>query len=247
MSAVPRINQIQFQPWEPHNVIPNLKRGWPNRVLHLAATHVEQPPSLDGTLTDPLWNGVCGLEPKVPFHHDSAFVSTKVYVAWDLTTLYVGVRADLPVLPVSVEKGSAAEHDRLSAEKVALAIDRRHNHSEMQTISINARGESEWYDDLTHMAGFSDEVGFQYYWWTLKEMNPDPSAKAREMGLRGAARVGDTEWTAELAIPLASLDVETPIPGLTMGMEIIRTATERPTENFDYHFTWMPRSSPIFS
>ena len=241
MSALPRITQIQFPPWEPHNIIPNLKRGWPNRILHLGATHVERPPTLDGTLTDPIWRGVDGVEPKVPFHHDSPLVSTMVYVAWDLTALYVGVRATLPALPVSVDKGSAAEHDRLSAEKVAVAIDMRHNHSEMQTISINARGELEWYDDLSHMAGFSDEVGFQHYWWTLMEMNPDTAAKAREMGLRGAACAGDTEWTAELTIPLASLDVETPIPGLTMGMEVIRTATERPVENFDYQFTWMPQ------
>lgn len=235
------ITQIQFQPWEPHNIIPNLKRGWPRSILHLAATHVERPPALDGTLTDPLWHGVQGIEPQVPFHHDSAFVATKVHVAWDITTLYVGVRATLPVLSVAVEKGSIIERDRLRAEKVMLSIDGRHNHSDMQTISINARGEPEWYDDLTHMAGFSDEVGFQHYWWTLKEANPDPAAKARQMGLCGAAHAGATEWTAELAIPLASLDVETPIPGLTMGLEIIRTATERPAENFDYYFTWMPQ------
>ena len=89
------------------------------------------------------------------------------------------------------------------------------------------------------MAGFSNEVGFEYYWWTLQEINPDPGAKAREMGLRGAACVGATEWTAELAIPLSSLDVHVPIPALTMGLEVIRTVTESPVEKYNYHFTWM--------
>ena len=241
MSTLRKITQIQFQPWEPYNIIPNLKRGWPDLIRHIVATEIEQPPALDGTLTDPLWKGVHAIEPQVPFHHDNPLVSTKVYLARDLMTLYVGVRAALPVLPVSVKKGSAAEHDRLGEEKVALALDMRHNHSEMQTISINARGELEWYDDVSQMAGFSNEVGFQYYWWSLKEMNPDPTAKAREMGLRGATCVEDTEWTAELAIPLSSLNVEMPIQGLTMGLEVIRTATERPVEKFNYHFTWMPQ------
>ena len=247
MSAQKKITQIQFQPWEPHNIIPNVKRGWPDPIRHIAATHVERPPALDGTLTDPIWGDANSVEPQVPFHHDIPLVSTTVYLAWDLTTLYVGIRAALPELPLSVEKGSAARYDRLSEEKVALAIDMRHNHSEMQTISINACGELEWYDDMNQMAGFSDEVGFQYYWWTLQEMNPDPAAKAREMKLRGASCAGDTQWTAELAIPLKSLNIETPIPALTMGLEVIRSATERPVESFNYHFTWMPQYPGILS
>ncbi|KKN68311.1 hypothetical protein LCGC14_0452680 [marine sediment metagenome] len=241
MSVLRSITEIQFQPWEPHNIIPGMKRGWPEHIRHVVATHVERPPALEGTLSDPLWHGVHYIEPQAPFHHDSSFVSTKVYLAWDAAALYVGIRAALPALPDAVETGSDAEHDRLGEERVALAIDVRHNHCEMQTISINARGELEWYDDASQMAGFSDEAGFQYYWWSLNDMNPDPSARAREMGLRGAAVVGDREWTAEMAIPLASLNVETPFPGQTMGLEIIRTATELPAESFNYHFTWMPQ------
>ena len=241
MSAQRKITRIQFQPWEPQNIIPNARRGWPDPIRHIAATHFQRPPALDGTLTDPIWGDVNNVEPQVPFHHDSPFVSTIVHLAWDLTNLYVGVRAALPELPVSVEKGSVAEHDRLREEKVGIAIDMKHNHTEMQTISINARGEIEWYDDMSQMAGFSDEVGFQYYWWTLKEANPDPAAKAREMDLLGSACAGDAEWTAELAIPLKNLNIEMPIPGLTMGLEVIRTATEQPIEMYNYHFTWMPQ------
>ena len=241
MSALRKITEIHFLPWEPHNIIPNIKRGWPEQTRHVVATHVQRPPALDGTLSDPLWNSVHCVEPRVPFHHDSPFVSTNVYLAWDSAALYVGIRAALPTRPDAVETGSAAEHDRLGEESVALAVDMRHNHSEMQTISINARGELAWHDDASQMAGLSDEPGFQHDWWSLKEMNPDPRARAREMGLRGAAVAGDHEWAAEMAIPLASLRVEIPSPGLTMGLEIIRTATELPAESFDYHFTWMPQ------
>ena len=238
VSTPQKITQIQFQPWEQHRIIPNLKRGWPDRIRNVAATHIYRRPTLDGTLSDPLWREVRYVEPRIPFHHDAPFVSTKVYLAWDLTALYVGIRAALPTLPVDVEGGSVAEHHRLGEEKAALAIDMRHNHSEMQTISINALGEIEWYDDASQMAGFSDEVGFQYYWWTLQELNPDPKAKARELGLRGAACAGTDNWTAELAIPLESLDVKTPNIGFTIGMDLIRTATESPVEHFNYHFTW---------
>lgn len=241
MSALRKITQIQFQPWQPHNIIPNIERGWSEHIRHLAATHVQRPPALAGTLTDPLWNSVQCVQPQVPFHHDSSLVSTKVYLAWDPAALYVGIRAALPALPAAGENRSAAEHDRLGEERVSLAIDMRHNHCDMRTISINARGEIQWYDDATQMAGFSGEAGFQHFWWALKEMNPDPSARAREMGLRGAAVASDTEWTAEMAIPLASLNVEVPAPGQTMGLEIIRTATELPAESFNYHFTWMPQ------
>ncbi|MHC4984785.1 MAG: DOMON domain-containing protein [Planctomycetota bacterium] len=240
--AVPRsIIEIQFQPWEPHNIIPDIKRGWPEQIRHVVATHVDRPPSLDGTLTDPLWNGLHCVEPQAPFHHDSPPVSTKVYLAWDSEALYVGIRAALPTSPAAIEKQSSAESDPLVEEKVALAIDARHNHCEMLTVSINARGEIQCHDDGLQMAGLSAEPGFQYDWWHLKELNPDPKAKARKLGLRGAAVAGNTEWTAETVIPFASLGVESPAAGLTMGLEIIRTATELPAESFNYHFTWMPQ------
>ena len=241
MSDLRCITEIQFQPWESHNIVPNIRRGWPEHIRHVAATRVDRPPALDGTLTDPLWESVQPVEPQVPFHHDRSSVATKVYLAWDSETLYVGVRAALPAMSVAADNPSDAEHDRLGEESVALAVDMRHNHTDMQTISVNGRGEFQWHDDATQMAGFSDEPGFQHDWWHLNQLNPDPAARAGEMGLRGAAAAGDTEWTAEMAIPLASLNIENPTEGLTMGLEIVRTATELPAESFNYHFTWMPQ------
>ena len=241
MSDLCSITEIQFQPWEPHSVVPDIKRGWPEHIRHVAATRVDRPPALDGTLTDPLWQSVQFVEPQVPFHHDNSSVSTKVYLAWDSETLYVGIRAALPALPVPADNPSGAEQDRLGQESLALAIDMRHNHTDMQTMSINARGELQWHDDATQMAGLSDEPGFQQDWWVLNQLNPDPAARAGKMGLRGAAVAKDTEWTAEMAIPLGSLNVENPAEGLTMGLEIVRTATELPAESFNYHFTWMPQ------
>jgi hypothetical protein len=241
MSDPRRITEIRFQPWEPHEIVPGIKRGWPEHIQHVAATRVDRPPALDGTLTDPLWESVGFVEPQVPFHHDSPSVSTKVYLAWDSETLYVGIRAALPALPVGADSPGDADHNRLGQESVAVAVDVRHNHTDMQTISINAGGDVSWHDDATQMAGFSDEPGFQQYWWHLSQLNPDPAARAGEMGLRGAAVAGDTEWTAEMAIPLASLNVGPPAEGLTMGLEIVRTATELPAESFNYHFTWMPQ------
>ena len=235
------ITEIQFQPWEPHQIVPNIKRGWPDQIRHVAAARVQGPPALDGELTDPLWESVPCVEPEVPFHHDSPLVSTKVHLAWDSETLYIGIRAALPAWPDGVERTPAAEQDRLGEESVALAVDGRHDHCGMQTISINARGELQWHDNASQMAGFSDEPGFQHFWWSLKELNPDPRAKADAMGLRGAAAARDGEWAAEIAIPLASLGVDPPAPGRTMGLEIIRTATELPAESFNYHFTWMPQ------
>lgn len=238
IADVRKITEIQFKAWEPEHIIPDMKRGWPDPIRNVAATPLSEPPGLDGTLTHAAWKAVAVVEPQTPFFHDNPLVRTQVFLCWDNRHLYVGIRADLPPGSKTIERGGAENQDRQRAERVTIALDRRHTHDEMVALSINALGELAWVNAGNQGAGFSNEVGYQTEEGFLREMNPDPAGRAREMGLRGAARFGETEWTAEMAIPLKSLTAELPVAGLTMGLEVTRTATERPVEKFDYHFTW---------
>ena len=239
-------------------VLPDLKRIWPDRIKTLvvpAVSYMPEPsgslsssPSrsmdhnvwkqracrrLDGSLNADFWQQAVCIEPDIPIRGPEPPAGTKVYFCYDRNYLYVGVRAQDPPFRADTSNNAEGERRRLANEAIRISIDPKHDHSQCISIFANALGEVFCRKSLVK-AGCAD---WDYYFG-------DPSTsfeKDIELEITTAVCVGDKGWTLEMAVPFSELGI-VPQSGAIMGLNVARTATELPKENYTVEYSWMDRN-----
>ena len=109
----------------------------------MTATHVEEAPSIDGRLDEPVWQGVPGVSQfyqKEPVEGEPATETTTVNVLYDRAYLYIGVELldsePLEIRASELRRDSTLEND----DSFGIAIDSHHDHRNAFVFRINPQG-----------------------------------------------------------------------------------------------------------
>jgi len=157
-------------------------------------------PMIDGDLNDAAWQGRAPLEPFVPYVNvtKEGVQPTEARVTYDAAALYVGVRSVEP------------------------------KQGEMQIVG-EKRDDSVWMGDSVDV--FIQPAGQApvYYHFIINPKNvlwdarwSDGDDLGYNATARTAAKLGNGEWTAEIAVPWADLKMEPPAAGTTCRANICR-------------------------
>ncbi len=109
----------------------------------MTATRVEEAPTIDGRLEEPVWQGVPGVSEfyqKEPVEGEPATEATTAYILYDRAYLYIGVEL-LDSDPVQIraselQRDSTLEND----DSFGIAIDSHHDHRNGFVFRINPLG-----------------------------------------------------------------------------------------------------------
>lgn len=233
MKGVKLMEKYVFD-WEKEHILPDLRRMWPGEIKSIVVPAISSPPFLDGSLDSPVWGNAVCVEPNIPVMYNGPIVKTKVFLCYDRNYLYIGVRAENPIINPSVKVDQKAHHRRMENEQVCISIDAFHDHRRYVSVFVDALGQC-YCRSAQGRVGFTD---WDYYFG-------DPSynvVQDKKICLRSSSRLTDDGWQAEAAIPFSDLEVRTPVPGTVMGLNVSRLTSELPTENYQYEFSWMDRN-----
>jgi hypothetical protein len=137
-------------------------------------------PRIDGSLDDPAWRGIRPLEGFVPCRKAAGAVpaATEVRATYDDKALYVFFRCGEPATDKLAAVGEQRDDDIWKGDVVEFFISLGESPSVYRHFMLNPKG-VQW-DAATGPAG--EDVRWNGEW-------------------RGGARIGEREWTAEMAIP----------------------------------------------
>jgi hypothetical protein len=157
-------------------------------------------PVIDGTLDDAAWQNVDPLAPFVALAANDAKLTaqTQAQVTFDAENLYVAVRCDEPNVNRMDIVGKAHDDPVWNGEDVEVMIAPPGRTAPFYHFMLNPRG--------VHWDALNGETATLSY---------DPE-------WRHATRVGAKEWTAEMAIPWAALEMDPPPPGTELRANICR-------------------------
>ncbi len=185
------------------------------RPPYMLVSTVGTPPKLDGDLFDACWQGV---EPLMPFLELStgkiAEPPTVARVVATPTNLFVAFQCFEPT-PQKMrlrtpESGEPAYMD----DCVEVYLDLTHSHQGFMQFVVTPKG-NKWAQRV-------EQVQWAKVWWLL----PRPTQRAITDGWQAAAKIGDNDWTAEVAIPLSLLGIQ-PQTGMVVGINLCRSRKAR--------------------
>ncbi len=175
----------------------------PRPIIHCLMT--SKRPKLDGVLSDPCWQAAKILTLKNPGEGASTQNTTSIdeggFVMMSYDDQFLYVAASIPRtehLPNEGVQLGGRTHDADLAlfDRISLAIDTDRDYATWYTLEVDQRG---WTSDQC---------------WGDKAWNPKWYV---------AAEADETRWRIEAAIPFNELVPQTPKPGLTWAMGIVRT------------------------
>ena len=194
------------------------QRAGDDRGKHLAATRVRVAPDIDGKLDDPAWRQITPdsrFTQNFPDEGRHPSQRTDVYVGYDDSALYIGVRAWDTSPAGIVERLTRRDRDT-DADKIQVDISSKNDHTTAYEFVVNVSGV------------LQDGVRFN---------DTDQSLDWDGLWL-GATHRDAHGWTAELSIPLKTLRYE---GGHTEFGFQVRRIIQRRQETDEWAYT--PRSA----
>ena len=153
----------------------------------MVARRVEETPTIDGRLDDPVWQiapGVSAFYQREPLEGEAATETTTVYILYDQTYLYIGATL-LDSQPVDIRASDLRRDSTLdSDDSFTVALDSYHDHRNAFVFRINPLGTR--YDALIR----DEDDKFDSAWdeqWTA------------------AATLTEDGWRVEMSIPFKIL------------------------------------------
>ena len=153
----------------------------------MVARRVEEIPTIDGRLDDPVWQiapGVSAFYQREPLEGEAATETTTVYILYDQTYLYIGAKL-LDSQPVDIRASELRRDSTLdSDDSFTVALDSYHDHRNAFVFRINPLGTR--YDALIR----DEDDKFDSAWdeqWTA------------------AATLTEDGWRVEMSIPFKIL------------------------------------------
>jgi hypothetical protein len=154
-------------------------------------------PHLDGILNDACWQGLKALPVRTLTGTLSEEYSAEAYFTFDSDHLYVAVRCKHPQgTPAPLVKKRNRDDDLRAHDRVSILIDLDRDYQTYYQLQVDERGcvRDDCWGDLN----------WNPTWYVAVDSN-------------------ETEWTAEIAIPLVELTAEKPGPGNTWAVNVVRT------------------------
>ena len=153
----------------------------------MVARRVEQAPSIDGRLDDPVWQiapGVSAFYQKEPLEGEAATETTTVYILYDQNYLYIGVKL-LDSRPAEIRATELRRDSTLeSDDSFTVVLDSYHDHRNAFVFRINPLGTR--YDALIRDEGNNFDRAWDEQWTAAAVMTEDG-------------------WSAEMSIPFKIL------------------------------------------
>ncbi len=153
----------------------------------MRAKRVEESPTIDGRLDDPVWQNVTGASAfyqREPVEGEAATEETTVYIVYDQTYLYIGVELldnePLQIRASELQRDSTLEND----DHFTVAIDSFHDHRDAFIFRLNPLGTR--YDALIRGEAYNYDRAWDEQW-------------------TAAAVRTDQGWSAEFSIPFKIL------------------------------------------
>ncbi len=216
------LEEIRFMRSEaPEAAVPEADR------LHFTPPRVEQPPSLDGRLDEPVWQ-----EPeahlgtfRLGLSATPARHAREAWAAYDDDCLYLAVRlqrepgTELRVLTLEDDDSAVWEDD-----EVEVFVDPFSTGTEYFQMIVNSAGVL---FDASHVIVEVPDPGGAGPGDMKLERRSD---EAWSSGLRRAVLIEDEQWTVEMALPLASLGLAGAPAGHELGVNI--TSADWDTEEY---------------
>lgn len=165
-----------------------------------SAARTPSAPAIDGRLDDACWRGAEPTSPFVRIGGEAAPVMTRGMARWDETALYIALVCEEPLL----EELAGRERQGLAGhmdESIEIFVDSNHDHFTYLQFRVGIQGDRD-----THRGN-----------------DLDPSLTSR---WRGAARVNESDWTVEVALPLSLVDVK-PSTAALLGLNLNRQRSVR--------------------
>ena len=180
------------------------------RIRFAAVPKTNAPPVLDGNLEDPCWQAAAELEPFVLTAGKSgnpALHPTRCRLVYDDTHLYAAFRCAEPN-PAAIKAANkqSDSEDIEYDDRVELFLDTNHDHRFYYELAVNPAG-----------AQFDQTCYNRLSGSKTCDMNP-----AWNCFWRAKTRVGDGEWTAEIAVDVTSFGLEGLEDGTTWGFNAAR-------------------------
>jgi len=177
----------------------------------LYAPRAAQPPVIDGASDDAAWQGAPRGAMRENMGAKEPAGPTQVAAAFDDSGLYVLVECAEPNMDaLTTERVGHDNSELFKTDNVELILDPGGDGEDYYQFAVNAGG-STW--DGFHPDAESTDVEWSAPW-------------------ESAVAVGDDGWTVEIAVPLASIDVESLSEGDTWRFNVHRTrrSTAEPDE-----------------
>ena len=158
------------------------------------------PPAIDAALDDDAWKKTEPLAPLAALaaNEPKLGAETRAWVTYDDTTLYIAVRCEEPRVKRMQTIGEKHDDPVWNGEDVEVMVAPPGKTAPFYHFMLNPRG--------VHWDG----------------LNGDSSTLSYNPAWEHAARIGANEWTAELAIPWAALEMSVPGPGTQLRANICR-------------------------
>ena len=172
------------------------------KVLH-ALRITGTPPSIDGRLSDEIWQLVevgTDLTQRDPDNGKPMTDTTRVQVAFDERFLYVAVAA-LDSKPSDIAVGLGRRDETPPTDLITIGFDARHDHQTAYNFSTNP---SSWQGDFTFYDDTNRDSDYNAVWDVRSQIT-------------------ETGWTAEYRIPFSQMRFSSsPDPGQVWGFNLQR-------------------------
>ena len=169
------------------------------------------PPVLDGKLDDPTWQAKPDIERLVPVKADGyAVVDTETWLRIDDEFLYVAVHCEEPLLGDVRSEVEERDGKVWEDDSIELLFDTNRDEKTYVHFAVNAKGV--FYDGRMRQGDWNSEA-------------------------RWATKMGEEDWTVELAIPLKDLGVK---PGEDLATWGFQMARHRPRFDVRVSYQWAP-------
>ncbi len=158
------------------------------------------PPQIDAALGDAAWKQTKPLEPLVALAatKQNLGAKTQAWVTYDANALYVAVRCEEPQIKRMQIVGEKRDDEVWRGEDVEVMVAPPGQTQPFFHFMLNPRGVP--WDGLN---GDSNKLSYNPQW-------------------SHAARIGNKEWTAEMAIPWAAMNMAAPQPGTQLRANVCR-------------------------
>ena len=174
------------------------------------ANRTEQPPRLDGDLQDACWQKAVKISNFVLTagqHGQPAKYPTTAYLLYDDTHLYVAFRCTEPDIDnLKITSKMTDDDDILYDDRVEVFLDVNHDHRSYYELAVNPDG-----------VQFDQSCFNRLHGSKTCDMNP-----AWNCFWRAKTRIGEKEWTAEIAIDVTTLGIAKIEKGMTWGLNLAR-------------------------
>jgi len=187
------------------------------------------PPKLDGKLDDEVWKKASKLGPFQNFHMASQPLetTTMAYMAYDDTNLYIAFRCNDPAKSkLGASEIHKEEEQRGGGDLIEVGIAADEDASKYYHIRLTYSNQR--WDSLTPASVYPNEISGKNSSW-----NGDYKSATYVAG-------DFAFWSAEMAIPWATLNRRAPRPGDTIKGNLILRTDRRPSHGSGELSSWSP-------